>query len=111
MEFISFNNPYGIPEGSQFESPKPTKKEFRYGNAEKYYIPYKEVVKIDNPNLGPGEADYKYIENNPYYNRVAEKWVVSYSTKHLNLEKPFNTRAEAVIWKWLFFGGHKVDHL
>ena len=39
MEFISFNNPYGIPEGSQFEPPKPTKKEFRYGKVEKYYIP------------------------------------------------------------------------
>lgn len=109
MEFISFNNPYGIPEGSQFEPPKPTKKEFRYGKVEKYYIPYKEVITIPNPETPFG--DYKVIENNPYYNRMAGKWVVRYSTEHLNIEKPFNTRAEAVIWKWLFFGGHKVDHL
>tara|TARA_R110002012_G_C11541510_1_gene601469 strand:- start:719 stop:1048 length:330 start_codon:yes stop_codon:yes gene_type:complete len=109
MEFISFNNPYGIPEGSQFEPPKPTKKEFRYGDAIKYYKPIKEVITVPNPETPFG--DYKVIENNPYYNRVAEKWVVTYSTEHLNLEKGFNTRAEAVIWKWLFFGGHGVGHL
>ena len=55
MEFISFNNPYGIPEGSQFEPPKPTKKEFRYGKVEKYYIPYKEVITIPNPETPFGD--------------------------------------------------------